>query len=187
MNDPATAPSGKRFAGIDWIDIGLVGLRQEGPEALTIEKLTARAQRTRGSFYHHFASHEDFVRTLAESWLRQSTVDPIAEMHKAEDARRIRSQLAKFSAALDHRLERQMRRLGETNADVRAIVRRSDEMRMAMLVQMFRAEFKLSSAEALKRAQLQHAIFVGLQVVFPDASTMFRRDLDRYLAGKLWV
>lgn len=187
MNDHALPPRGKRFVGNDWIEIGLSGLRQNGPDALTIEKLTTQARRTRGSFYHHFASHEDFVRAMAENWLRQSTVDPIAEIGQAEDVRRIRSLLSKFSAALDHQLERQMRRLAEINIDVRAIVHRSDEMRMAMLVRLFQADLKLSSAEALKRAQLQHAVFVGLQVVFPDAPEAFRRDLDLYLASKLWV
>lgn len=187
MTDRSSALRPKRFARSDWIMIGLAALRAEGPDALTIDRLTATAQRTRGSFYHHFASHEDFVRAMADSWLQQSTVGPIAEMQRTADVRRVRASLAEFAAALDHRLERQMRRLGEINADVHATVRRSDEMRMATLVQMFQAEFGLSPDEALKRAQLQHAMFVGLQIVFPDASAAFRRELDRYLAGKLWV
>jgi hypothetical protein len=80
-----------------------------------------------------------------------------------------------------------MRRLGEINPDVHAAVGRSDAMRMAMLAKMFQAEFGLSPGEAQKRAQLQHAVFVGLQFVFPDAPAAFRRELDLYLAGKLWV
>lgn len=187
MSDHSTPPRRGRFAKADWIAIGLAALRDQGPDALTIERLTVTAQRTRGSFYHHFASHEDFVRTMADSWLQQSTAGPIAEMQRTTDVRRVRASLAEFAAALDHRLERQMRRLGEINPDVHAVVGRSDAMRVAMLAGMFQAEFGLSPGEAQKRAQLQHAVFVGLQFVFPDAPAAFRRDLDLYLAGKLWV
>jgi AcrR family transcriptional regulator len=187
MSDHSTPPRRGRFAKADWIAIGLAALRDQGPDALTIERLTATAQRTRGSFYHHFASHENFVRAMADSWLHQSTAGPIAEMQQTADVRRVRAALAEFAAALDHRLERQMRRLGEINPDVHAVVGRSDAMRMAMLAGMFQAEFGLSPGEAQKRAQLQHAVFVGLQFVFPDAPAAFRRELDLYLAGKLWV
>ncbi|MGQ3136999.1 MAG: TetR/AcrR family transcriptional regulator [Sphingopyxis solisilvae] len=187
MSDRSTSSRRGRFAKADWIVIGLAGLRQEGPDALTIERLTATARRTRGSFYHHFASHEDFVRAMADSWLQQSTVGPIAEMQQAADMRRVRASLAEFAATLDHRLERQIRRLGEINTHAHAVVQQSDALRIAMLVQMFQDEFALLPDEALKRAQLQHAAFVGMQVVFPEASPEFRRELDLYLAGKLWV
>jgi AcrR family transcriptional regulator len=187
MDKAPSAASARRLAASDWLTIGLAGLRAAGPDALTIDRLTAQAGRTRGSFYHHFASHEEFVRALAERWLQQNSVEPIAAISAAGNVRHVRSRLAAFSAALDHQLERQMRRLGEINADVGTIVRRADEMRIAMLVGMFESGLGLPPAEALKRAQLQHMVFVGVQIVFPDASIDFRRDLDRYLATKLWV
>jgi AcrR family transcriptional regulator len=85
MSDHSTPPRRERFAKADWITIGLAALRDQGPDALTIERLTATAQRTRGSFYHHFASHENFVRAMADSWLQQSTAGPIAEMQQTAD------------------------------------------------------------------------------------------------------
>jgi AcrR family transcriptional regulator len=47
---------------------------EEGPAALTIERLTAAARRTRGSFYHRFADRDAFVRALMERW-REQTIE----------------------------------------------------------------------------------------------------------------
>lgn len=56
-----------RFGRAEWLAIGRDALREGGPEALTIEALTRRAGKTRGSFYHHFPDHAGFARTLAEA------------------------------------------------------------------------------------------------------------------------
>jgi AcrR family transcriptional regulator len=62
-----------RLAREDWLETGLQLLGSEGEKALTIERLCQVAGRTKGSFYHHFKSYDDFVNALLEYWQSECT------------------------------------------------------------------------------------------------------------------
>jgi AcrR family transcriptional regulator len=51
-----------------WIAAGFDTLDHEGYSAVSAERLARRLSVTRGSFYHHFRSREDFVRALLAQW-----------------------------------------------------------------------------------------------------------------------
>ncbi|RKP43407.1 TetR/AcrR family transcriptional regulator [Trinickia fusca] len=51
-----------------WIAAGFDALDQEGYPGVSAERLARRLNVTRGSFYHHFRSKEDFVRALLAQW-----------------------------------------------------------------------------------------------------------------------
>src|SRR5271154_5169142 len=63
MDEPAG-----RFAKTDWLQLGERLLSEEGPQALSLERLTEAAGRTKGSFYHHFQSRDGFLAALAAHW-----------------------------------------------------------------------------------------------------------------------
>ena len=174
-----------RFAREDWIELGLALLAEQGPEALTIERLTERAAKTRGSFYHHFVDHQAFLAALGDHWLERDD----AIYNQADAALRTgerRETLARKTADIDHALERALRRLAAGEPVIAEAVARSDERRIAYLVRLFRSEVGLDAAEALARARVQHAFFVGAQMVFPQADARFRLKLQRTLGATLW-
>ena len=61
-----------RFSKSDWLKLAVRLLGEEGPAAMTIERLTQAAGRTRGSLYHHFQSREGFLVALMAWWRAQA-------------------------------------------------------------------------------------------------------------------
>ncbi|HRP09706.1 MAG TPA: helix-turn-helix domain-containing protein [Terricaulis sp.] len=173
-----------RFGREDWIALGLAALARSGPEALTLERVTAAAGKTRGSFYHHFADHEAFLAALGARWRETSTETPIATTERQRGRRS--DTLARRTAAIDHALERNLRRLAASEPAIAREVKRVDEARIRYLVKLFRDELGVSPAEALARARIQHAYFVGAQMVFPEADARFRLRLQKTLGATLW-
>lgn len=175
-----------RFGREDWIELGLALLAKGGPEALTLERLTEAARKTRGSFYHHFEDHQAFLAALGALWLEREIDGKIAEIDRLALAGRRREALARHAAGIDHAFERELRRLAASEPVIAEIVARSDAKRIAYLVRLFRSELGLEAAEALARARIQHAFFVGAQMVFPDADARFRLNLQKTLGATLW-
>src|SRR5690606_15643223 len=91
--------------------------------------------------------------------------------------------LARRTAAIDHALERNLRRLAAVEPAIAREVKRVDEARIRYLVKLFRDELGVSPAKALARARIQHAYFVGAQMVFPDADAQFRLRLQKTLGA----
>ena len=175
-----------RFDREDWIELGLSLLARCGPEALTVERLTEAAGKTRGSFYHHFEDHRAFLAALGEHWLTNEIDAVTAGIDTARMTGTRRADLARHAAHIDPALERNLRRLAASEPVIAEVVGRSDEKRIAYLVRLFRSELGLSEAEALARARVQHAFFAGAQMVFPDADASFRLQLQKTLGETLW-
>ena len=179
------AKTAARFGREDWVGLGLALLGRRGPEALTLERLTEAAGKTRGSFYHHFTDHAAFLAALAARWLAEDDA-VIALVDAAARAGKRRETLARRAAKIDHALERELRRLAASEPVIAKAVARSDQRRIAYLVRLFRSELGLDEAAALTRARLQHCAFVGAQMVFPDANERFRLKLEAMLGATLW-
>jgi AcrR family transcriptional regulator len=175
-----------RLAREDWIELGLGLLSKHGPEALTLERLCEAASKTRGSFYHHFEDHQAFLVALGEHWLAREIDQQIATIDQERLAGTRRETLARHAAGIDHALERNLRRLAAIEPVIARVVAQSDETRIGYLVRLFRSELGLDAAEALARARVQHAYFVGAQMVFPEADARFRLKLQKTLGATLW-
>ena len=52
----------------DWLESGIKILGEAGVNGLTIERMAAEMSLTKGSFYHHFRSREDFVQSVGRYW-----------------------------------------------------------------------------------------------------------------------
>lgn len=174
-----------RFTRLDWIELGLELLALEGADALTLERVTDAAHKTRGSFYHHFPDHAAFLSAIAATWKTRATSLIIAEAER-NGAGGARITLSKRAAEIDHGLERAMRHLALREPLIAATVAEVDERRIAYLVALFRRDIGLEAAEALARARLQHCAFVGAQMVFPEADARFRRKMHADLGRLLW-
>ena len=175
-----------RFGREDWIELALSLLARHGPEALTLDRLTDAAKKTRGSFYHHFEDHRAFLAALGAHWLAHEIDAVIAGIDKAALGGKRRETLARHAADIDHALERELRRLAAGEPVIADIIAQSDEKRIAYLARLFRSELGLDAADALTRARAQHCFFVGAQMVFPYADARFRLSLQKTMGATLW-
>ena len=68
-----------------WLQAGFNALDRHGYEAVSAQALARRLNVTRGSFYHHFTSRQEFVDHLLGRWERQYTLDVISAARGASD------------------------------------------------------------------------------------------------------
>lgn len=156
-----------RMAREDWLALGLASLAETGPAALTVEALTNRAGRTRGSFYHHFDDREDFVDGVLNLWRRQT-----ADIAASPGA---------TLADLDLALERGVRKMAGAGSVVGAV----DAERVSRLRE---THADPESPAATDYAQIAYAVFLGL-LADPSvdaARTRALLRLTRDMIGAHW-
>lgn len=151
-----------RFGKTDWLEIGFSRLVSEGPGALTIEGLCQAAGRTRGSFYHHFADREDFVREMVLEWRERSTEQAARRMAQARDAAALRALLVEWPLSLDHELEKAFRRMAVTEPVVRRLLADLDRRRIDGLAAIV-ARQRPDVADPKSFALLLYSALVGSQ------------------------
>jgi AcrR family transcriptional regulator len=159
--------SNGRYKKEDWLALGARLLACEGPAALTVERLTAAAQRTKGSFYHHFADREAFLRAMMERWRVQAIDIPSARYAEDASPKAWRKLLREGPFEIDFRFEREIRRLAASEPIVRAALRQVDDSRihgLACLLTRMRPDIDDPHAFA----SIQYATVVGLQWLIDD-------------------
>ena len=171
-----------RFSKQDWIELGLTELAKrptigQGASigaSLTLEHLCAAAKKTRGSFYHHFADHDAFVREMLEFWEERDTKQIIAQTNAAGDHQP--TKLNGLASQLDHRLETHIRQLAQNNQVARKIVARVDQIRIDFMTALYLREDLFRRREARELARIEYALYVGAQTLWPTASA---RELEQ--------
>jgi AcrR family transcriptional regulator len=154
------AISSRRFSKQHWLALGEQRLSTEGPAALSLERLTEAAGRTKGSFYHHFQSRDDFLAALADHW-RETVVEAAAKPYRGDPAA-WPALLHDAPFDLNQPFERALRRLAADEPIVRAGVDRVDRERidrLTFLVSQLRGD--LDDPRAF--ATLMYAVIVGAQ------------------------
>lgn len=151
-----------RFTRTDWLELASRLLAEEGPAGLVIERLTEAAKRTRGSFYHHFASRDAFLAALMEHW-RDKVIEAAAQPYRDNPSpETLKALLREAPHTWNHAFEREVRRLAANEPVVREGVKRVDTERiagLAFLIGLFRPE--VDDPESM--AFLQYAVVVGGQ------------------------
>jgi AcrR family transcriptional regulator len=157
-----------RFTKRHWLKLGERLLSAEGPGALSLERLTEAAGRTKGSFYHHFGGRDDFLAALTQHW-RETVVEPAARPYR-DDPRPAawRALLRAAPFQLNQPFERALRRLAVGEPIVRDGVERVDRERidnLTFLVSQLREDLEDPRAFAV----LLYAVIVGAQwLLKPD-------------------
>lgn len=137
-----------------WCRAGLEILRAEGAERITVERLCALLEKTKGSFYHHFSDLGAYLNELLRLWEHEHTERVIAST-QTESGRRARGERLEAEVRkLDHQLERAVRAWAMRNAQARASLKKVDAQRI---------EYLSSLHENEDDAALEYAVFIGLQ------------------------
>lgn len=153
-----------------WIDAAYHLLAEQGHAAVTIERLTARTEKTRGSFYHHFGSIESFVAALMTDWQDRNT-ERIVRLAEAEaEPGERRSVLQREAAQINANVESAIRIWAGVDPQVAAACSAVDERRTMVLAQELVAlarslETDLSEHEVMLLAQVEYAALIGAQLL----------------------
>lgn len=137
----------------DWLKAGLKQLAQGGYQDLTLEALCAQLQKTRGSFYHHFASMHIYQAALLDAWQAKQTQGVI------DAAKANITGLTDLVLAQDLQLERQIRAWAMHEKWVEDKVAEVDQQRLDFLALHRHPPF--SKAMALQMARLEYGAFLG--------------------------
>ncbi len=164
------------FRRDDWVALAVKTLRLEGPSALTVDHLCKRARRTKGSFYHHFKGISDLTLAVARHWAEAES-ETVARAASAGDTPMERLQaLLSLGETADHRLERGVRALAISDAEMAETLRKADDRRELLTTTLLAGAYGIQGAEAHHFARLFHA----LQLAAPLRSA---DDVAGYVAG----
>lgn len=165
-----------RISAQSWIEIAIEQLAEYGADALTIDALCARLQKTKGSFYAHFESHEAFLISLAAHWRKHNTEMIISETDALKNPQDRLAQLQHFAVQLDPRIDQGMRGLSERHPLIGEAVSSVDTMRTQYLADLYIASGAYSKSEAQDLATIEYAAYVGLYLIGPKRD---QAELDR--------
>lgn len=158
-----------RFRKSDWFELGQALLKSDGPSALTIERLTASAGKTRGSFYHHFDSRDAFLTEMIQKWQADSLSSVATRLQNEDRPEGKRVIMRGVSTEWDGAFERQLRILAAQEPLVAELVSKVDERRMQGLASMI-ALLQPDVEDPASFAFVQYAAIVGGQMLLSSAS-----------------
>lgn len=151
----------------DWIEEGFRILATDGDGAITVEALCERLDRTKGSFYHHFAGRRGYVEALLEEWQRRSTDRLIETGHGAGSVEeRLRAVNRQASELRNARVERAIRAWAAREPLAARAQDRVDARRLEFLEELCRERMGEGDA-ARQLARVFQLVFVGAQHLEP--------------------
>ena len=164
----------KRFAKEDWLELGFKALSTNEMSALTIYALCDSAKKTRGSFYFHFKSIDDYLIALAELWLKTYTID--ITQTQVTNTNRL-DLLNRLATRLDLDLEAGIRSLNACNPSVKDIILQADKMRIEWLSKLYVNSGHYEEEQANALAAIEIAAFTGFKLTDPDMKPVEARNL----------
>lgn len=154
----------------DWIKAGLAQLAAHGPDAVSIAAVSDKLGVTKGSFYWHFGSRDEFLQAILDDWALNATrriIDVLEHSgSSAEEKIRRLARIGVSSSVTDYggALELAMRTWARTDRKVRAAVAAVDEERLDYLRRLFSEALPGQDAELL--ACLHYSFSTGLRLMF---------------------
>ena len=147
-----------------WLQAGCQALDKYGYEAVSAQALARRLNVTRGSFYHHFASRQDFVEQLLGRWEQQYTLDVLSEVRSVADPLARLQRYIAVAAKLKPGREVAIRAWARKDQRVQVLLQRVDQLRLAFARdsarQLLSPQATQADVEAL--AQLAFLALIGL-------------------------
>ncbi|QJB57100.1 TetR/AcrR family transcriptional regulator [Pseudodesulfovibrio sp. zrk46] len=156
----------KRRSRTDLLEAGLTILAKHGERALTIDSLSKRLKVTKGSFYHHFGSRDEFSRQLLEYWAEMHTQQFIEVCEQADTVEDSYCTLDALAQEMDDDIEVAVRSWALRDPLAREYQEQVDRARMEYLRKLYR-DMLGNDEQAELFSQLEYATFVGSRQIMP--------------------
>jgi len=167
-----------RLSRTDWLDFALTTLAEDGYDALKANRMTRRLGVTRGSFYWHFGSVEDFTKALIDHWSERTTDALIEDVRRegssADQLRRLMRQALRSTA----RLERAVRSWATVDPHVADLVAEVDGRRIAFAADLLTALGVPTSAVGMRARLLYWAAIGRLMSPHPNRLEVSDAEID---------
>lgn len=169
-------PKSKRHSKEDILSAGLNILAQHGENALTIDTICKKLNVTKGSFYHHFASRDNYSRQLLQHWEEEYTRRFIAMCDQNGSPEEKYCTLDALALELDDDVEVAIRAWALRDPMAHEFQERIDATRMNYLHTLYKGMLQdTKSAELF--AQLEYALFIGIRQMTPRPDTQRMNEL----------
>lgn len=146
----------------DYFAAGRELLARGGIKAVTIAGLCEHLGVTKGSFYYHFRSGDDFLDRLLDDWLAEHVARRPAEADTHTDPRERLEWLERVNLEREHETEAAIRAWARTNPRAAEVQREIDQTRISYVVQTYR-DLGIPEDRALTFAQLSVVVLAGSQ------------------------
>ncbi len=155
-----------RLSKQDWIREGFSILSEFAQDKIRILYLCKRLKVTRGSFYHHFESIDDYVNCLLQAWQEENTERFIQAAEGGGTAEDKMEALDELVFDTDNAVEAAIRSWSFYSDIVQRHVKKVDEQRIAYLTGVFK-QMGASAENAPRIAKLEYATLIGIQQLYP--------------------
>ncbi|MEP5760083.1 MAG: TetR/AcrR family transcriptional regulator [Litoreibacter sp.] len=162
----------------DWLDLALVELKDRGYSALKAQPLSKKLNVTRGSFYHHFESLENFHAAVITHWSERSSGQIIQTAQKANDPHKALDELLQKTLHSSEELERAVRSWSTIQASVAKAVERVDQERIKVAETLLIDGGLTKSAAAARAKMLYWAAIGRLMLPFPDNNLLSQNEIS---------
>ncbi len=144
-----------------WLDAGLDALVDHGLDGVRVEVLARRIGVTKGSFYHHFQDHPEFLRRMVERWraIQEGHLQALAATASEDPVRQL-EEVMNFVHHKDSRHDIALRCWARHDAAVRRTVAVVDAARLDYLARLF-TRLGVGGDEALLRSRMIYYYQVG--------------------------
>ncbi|MCK5163569.1 MAG: TetR/AcrR family transcriptional regulator [Desulfobacula sp.] len=169
----------KKLNKAAWFEQGFNILKTSGAASLTIENLTTKLNKTKGSFYHHFKSRNDYFEKLLEFWEKKQTFDIFEISKQKKTFKGINATLLKLSKEnMDPGIEVAIRAWALRDPLARTFQERIDNQRIGFLRGMF--SLMTDDPEQVKMISLiRYCLYIGSHQIIPAIDEkIYRKNLD---------
>jgi len=157
----------KKIDKTAWFEQGFKILKTSGAADLTIENLTKKLHKTKGSFYHHFKNRDDYFKKLLEFWEERQTFDIIKIKKQEKTFSSINETLLGLSKKnMDPDIEVAIRAWALRDPLARTFQERIDNQRMGFLRSMF--SLMTDDPEQVEMISLiRYCFYIGSHQIIP--------------------
>ena len=172
MTEKQKARETSRLSRADWEMAAIQALIEGGPPAVAVEPLARALGVSKGSFYWHFSSRDELLRSALERWESLVVAQKIAELSEIPDARE------RLKALFNSTVHPESVRRGwkvtvalsayASDPLVEPVLQRVTQARLVYLEDSYQA-LGHSSEEARQMATVTYAVMLGLVQLLNDA------------------
>lgn len=171
------AAGGRQRSAEEYFLTALTMLDEPGTfGSLNIANLCRALSITKGSFYHHFASWDEFVKALMAFWEQKQTERILSQAKQSQTAKLHLGGLVELASDIPHSTENAIRAWGVADDVVAQAQERVDARRVAY-VEVYLSYLVDDLALVKRLATTTVALFIGLQHLDPRPGSQLIRDI----------